>query len=434
MKKNKIHRFITGVLAGTMLLGIVSVSAAAEEQVTAAPGSAEASSDSESDVLFTEKDLACTPDLSDAVQYAVKGGEDITISESGVYVLSGTAENTVICVEAGDEDKIQLVLDGLSVTNTDAPCIYVKNADKVFVTTMSDSSLTVTGTFTADGDTNTDGAVFSRSDLVLNGMAALTVNSTDNGIVSKDDLKVTGGTYTVTAASKAFEANDSICIADGTFSVSAGTDGFHSENGEDSSLGYIYIEDGTFTVVSGDDAIHANAYIQIESGTFDISAAEGIESTYILINGGTFGIEAGDDGINAAFKSNAYRPALEINGGEITVTMASGDTDGIDSNGDLKITGGSIDVSGPSSFDVDGTVTFTGGTVIVNGQQVDTIPSQMMGRGGGFGGVQGGDFGGMQGGDFGGMQGGDFGGKHAGGMGGMQGRQRWESSYAVPTR
>ena len=415
--KKIIQKLLISALAGTMLLGTVSVSAAAEEQDTAAPDSTEASADNESDVMFTQKDLACTPDLSDAVQYTVKVGEDITITEAGVYVLSGTAENTVICVEAGDEDNVQLVLDGLSVTNTDAPCIYVKNADKVFVTTISDSSLAVTGTFTADGDINTDAAVFSMSDLVLNGTAALTVNSTDNGIVSKDDLKVTGGTYTVTAASKAFEANDSIRIADGTFSISAGTDGFHAENGEDSSLGYIYIENGTFTVASGDDAIHANAYIQIERGTFDLSAAEGIESTYILINGGTIGIEAGDDGINAAFKSDAYRAALEINGGEITVAMASGDTDGIDSNGDLTIRGGSIDVTGSSPFDIDGTVTFTGGTVIVNGQQVDTIPVQMMGRGGGFGGMQGGDFGGIPGGDFGGM--------HAGGMGGMQGRQRW---------
>ncbi len=365
--KKRIQKLLIGALAGTMLLGNVSIYTAAEEQDTAAPGSTEASADNGSDVMFTQEDLACTPDLSDAVQYTVKSGEDLTLTEAGVYVLSGTAENTVICIETGDEDNVQLVLNGLSVTNTDIPCIYVKNADKVFVTTISDSSLSVTGTFTADGDTNTDAAIFSMSDLVLNGTAALTVNSTDNGIVSKDDLKVTGGTYTVTAASKAFEANDSIRIAD---------------------------------------------------GTFDISAAEGIESTYILINGGTIGIEAGDDGINAAIKSDAYRAALEINGGEITVTMASGDTDGIDSNGDLTITGGSIDVTGPSSFDIDGAVTFTGGTVTVNGQQVDTIPSQMMGRGSGFGG--------MQGGDFGGMPGGDFGGKHAEGMGRIR-------TYAVPT-
>ena len=301
MKKDTIKRYMIAALTGAVFLGAVPVYAAAEDQNTAAQNSTAFSSGSASDAMFTERDLACTPDLSEATNYEVKDGDDIVITEAGVYVLSGTAENTAIRVEAGDEDKVQLVLDDLSVTNTDTPCIYVKSADKVFVTTISDSTLAVTGTFTADGDTNTDGVLFSRSDLVLNGTAALMINSTDNGVVSKDDLKVTGGTYTVSAVSKAFEANDSVGIA---------------------------------------------------GGTFDIAAAEGIEGTYVLINGG-----------------------------EITVTMASGDTDGIDSNGDLTITGGSVDVTGPSSFDIDGSITFTGGTVIVNGQQVATIPAQMMGRG-----------------------------------------------------
>ena len=110
-----------------------------------------------------------------------------------------------------------------------------------------------------------------------------------------------------------------------------------------------------------------------------------MESTYIQINDGTINIYATDDGINAARKSSAYTPTVEINGGEITVEVGPGDTDGIDTNGNLIITGGIISVTGNSTFDVDGSVTFTGGTVIVNGQQVDTIPNQMMGGRGGMG-------------------------------------------------
>lgn len=346
--------------------------------------------------LFSDRDLTQTADLSDAIYYTVSNGTDIHITEEGVYVLSGTAKNVTIYVEADSEAKVQLVLDGLNITNADFPCIYVTEADKVFVTTSSDSSLSVTGTFTQDGDTNTDGVIFSRSDLVLNGTAALTISSTDNGIVGKDDLKVTGGTYNITAASKAIEANDSIRIAGGTFNLTAGTDGLHAENDEDDTLGYVYISDGTFTISAGDDGIHGTSIVQIDGGTFDITAAEGIEGTYIRINDGTSNIQASDDGINAAQKSNSYRPTIEFNGGTTTIVMGAGDTDGVDSNGDIYVNGGTINVTGNSTFDYDGTAEYNGGTIIVNGEQVDTIPNQMMGGGrGGFGGMNGnGGFGG----------------------------------------
>ena len=115
----------------------------------------------------------------------------------------------------------------------------------------------------------------------------------------------------------------------------------------------------------------------------------------IQINDGKISISASDDGINAARKSSAYTPTVEINGGEITIVMGAGDTDGVDSNGNLIINGGTVNVSGNSCFDCDGTATYNGGTVIVNGQQVDSIPVQMMG---GRGGMMDGMMGGMSGG------------------------------------
>ena len=336
--------------------------------------------------MFSERDLEQTADLNDAVAYTVSDGQDIHITAEGVYVLNGSASNVTVYVEAGDEDKVQLVLDGVQITNDDFPCVYVKSADKVFVTTSADSSLSVTGTFTLDGDTNTDGAIFSRSDLTLNGTAALTINSTDNGVVCKDELKVTDGSYTITAASKCFEAHDSIRIAGGTFDLTAGTDALHAEYGEDDTVGYILIADGDFAISAGDDGIHAVTVAQIDGGTFEISAGEGIEASWIQINGGTINISSWDDGINGAFKSSAYRATIEINGGDVTVVMASGDTDGIDCNGDLIITGGTIDVSGMSSFDYDGFGQYNGGTIIVNGQTVSSLPNQMGGASGGMGG------------------------------------------------
>ena len=332
--------------------------------------------------LFTDRDLTQTPDLSEAETYTVADGQDIEITEEGVYVLQGTASDVTVYVDTdkADDAKVQIVLDGVSITNDDFPCIYVREADKVFVTTTdTENTLSVTDAFTADGDTNTDGVIFCRSDLVLSGLGVLTISSTDNGVVCKDDLKITGGTYIIEASSKTLEANDSIVIADGWFTLNAGTDALHAENDDDDALGYIYICGGEFDISAGDDGIHAVSALQIDGGNFHIYAAEGIEGTYIQINDGMIEIDSQDDGINAAWKSGAYDATLEINGGSITVTMASGDTDGIDSNGDLIITGGTIDVTGQSAFDCDGSVTFTGGIVIVNGTEVDSIPIQMMG-------------------------------------------------------
>ena len=335
------------------------------------------------DDLFTNRDLEQTADLTGAAAYSVSDGQDIHITSAGVYVLSGTASNVTVYVEAGNDDKVQIVLNGVSVSNKNFPVIYVKTADKVFVTTAGDSSLAVTGTFSSDGSTKTDGVIFSKADLTLNGTAMLTISSSNNGIVGKDDLKITGGTYKITASSKAVEANDSIRIADGTLVLSAGTDGLHAENEEDTSKGYVYIGNGSLTISAGDDGIHATSVVQIDGGTLNIKAAEGIEGTFIQINGGTINIQSTDDGINAARKSGAYTPTIEINDGDITISMGSGDTDGIDSNGNIIVNGGTIRVTGNSTFDYDGTAQYNGGTIIVNGQQVAYIPNQMMGGMGG---------------------------------------------------
>ena len=377
--KRRNARMISMITAGFLFAvimltgGIGGISTAA-----AASGSAVYSSSD----LFTDRDLAQTAELSDAVTYTVSDGTDIRITEAGTYVLIGTASNVTVYVDAAEDAKVQLVLQGLQITNSDFPCIYVRTADKVFITTAEDSSLSVTGTFRADGSTNTDGVIFCRTDLVMNGTAALTIQSTDNGVACKDDLKITGGAYTVTANAIAFEANDSIRIMGGTFTIRAGTDGFHAENDEDNSKGYVYIGGGDITIACGDDGIHATSVVQVDDGSLKITASEGIEGTFVQINGGTVDITATDDGINAGKKTTAVETAIEFNGGTVNVTMGAGDTDGIDSNGNLYINGGVISVTGNSTFDYDGSLSFTGGTVYINGQQTSTIPNQIMGGGG----------------------------------------------------
>ena len=411
MKQTQTKTFkglMVSVLAAVMLMGC-SAAGSAKTTETAAAAAETAAATAETTVpaaetsasynmsavessteYFTERDLQQTADLTNAVKYTVEDGQDIKITEEGVYVLSGTASEVTVTVEAADDAKVQIVLDGVSITNKDFPAIYVINADKVFVTTTdSENTLSVTGTFTQDGTTNTDAVIFAKDDIVLNGTGTLTVNSTENGVSCKNDLKVTGGTYNMSVTSKAFEAEDSILIADGTFNIKAGTDGLHAEDDEDDTTGMIYIENGTFTISCGDDAIHATTTIVIDGGTFTIDGAEGIEATNITINDGDLTINASDDGINAGRKSTAETVAITINGGTITVNMGAGDTDAIDSNGDITVNGGTIDITAQSPFDCDGNAQYNGGTIIVNGETVNAITNQMMGGMGGMRGMRG---------------------------------------------
>ena len=343
--------------------------------------------------LFTKRDLAQTADLSDAQRMTVNDGQTIDITDEGVYVISGSAKNCTIRVSADEAAKIQLVLDGVSITNDDFPAIYVISADKVFITTTdSDNTLTISGQFRADGDTNTDAVIFSKDDLVLNGTGTLNITANyGNGITCKDDMKITGGSYNVTTALDSFEANDSISVYDGTFNIKTEKDGFHCEN--DEAEGTITILGGTYTITGGSDGMQASALLQIDSGTMNITAAEGLEATYVLINDGNINISASDDGINASASTNAYETAVEINGGNLNVAVGQGDTDAIDSNGSVYINGGTINITAQmSAFDYDRTAEFNGGTIIINGQEASEIPQSMMGGGmhGGMGGMRGG--------------------------------------------
>ena len=371
--------------------------------------------------LFTERDLTQNADLSEAAAVTLSDSTVIELDKPGVYVLTGTASDCTVKIDVDGEEKVQLVLAGVNVTNADFPAIYVLSADKVFVTTAAgtENTLAVTGAFAQDTENgvNTDAVIFSKEDLVLNGLGSLSVMSASgNGITTKDDLKITGGSWTIVSALDSLEANDSIAACAGTFDITSSKDGLHCENGDDDTLGWIWIGGGTWTVNAKSDAIQGTTFVQIDGGTLSINASEGIEGTFVQINGGTIGMYASDDGINASRKSRAYStPMVEINGGELTVEVGPGDTDGIDSNGDITVNGGTIRVTaGMSSFDYDGTAAYNGGTIIVNGVEVDEIPQSMMGGGFGHGGGFGGGFGGF-GGDFGGF--GGFGGGGRGGRG-----------------
>lgn len=375
---------LTGVLAVTVLAGALvacAANAGSDETVTVS------STIIEEESVTTEADFTAKAEMvhMDADRtYSLSDGEDIIIDSAGIYEISGTSENSAIIVDAGDDDEVTVVLSDVSMTNTDIPCVNVKNAKKVTVETAegTENRLAVSGEFTKDDDSG-NAVIYSKDDLILDGDGTLVVGSSRNAIQSNDDLKIKGGTYEIDCVKSALKAHDEIKIENGSITINTCYDGIHAEDNDDDAKGSVLITGGKIVINAEDDAIHATTTVQIDDGTLTLTGSECIEGTRITINGGDVDITATDDGINASAKSSSLTPVYEQNGGNVTVKMGGGDTDGIDSNGNIYINGGTIDITGQSTFDCDGESKYTGGTIIENGRETNTITNQVMGGHGG---------------------------------------------------
>ena len=228
----------------------------------------------------TKADESETNETETASSGVSISGNIITITKEGTYVLSGALSEGQIVVDA-DLAKVQLVLDNADITCASSAAIYVKNADKAFITLAegSENILMNTAEYETIDDNNIDAVIFSKDDLTLNGKGTLTINSEyGHGIVSKDDLKLVGGTCNITAKKHALSGKDSVRIADGTYNLTSGKDGIHSENADDDEKGFVYIASGDFTIESTGDGIDASYVVQIDDGDFDITAGDGAEN------------------------------------------------------------------------------------------------------------------------------------------------------------
>lgn len=351
--------------------------------------------DEENSTVIKLSDDSTTCD-SDAVQIS---GNTVTIIDEGTYILSGTLTDGMVIVDAEDTDKVQLVLDGVDITSAESAAIYVREADKVFITTASDSQNTLTngGTYTAIDDNNIDAAIFSKSDLTLNGAGSLTITAkAGHGVVSKDDLVLTSRTYQIDAASHGLSGKDSVRIASGSYTIVSGKDGIHAENADDTSLGFVYLADGTFDITSDGDGISAGNWLQADGGVYTVKAGGGSENVQksdgewqfgpgqqtestdtteedtvsmkaikaageLILKGGKYSLDSADDTIH----SNAN---ITISDGEFT--LASGD-DGIHADSATTISGGTIDIT-ESYEGIEGlSIDITGGETYVSGPTND---------------------------------------------------------------
>ncbi|WP_156760598.1 carbohydrate-binding domain-containing protein [Microbacterium karelineae] len=354
-------------------------------------------------------------DLADPTRSGVEASDDgVTITEAGVYRLTGQLDGTVT-IDAPEDAQVVLVLDGVTIDAADAAAIQALSADDVaiFLADGSDNSVSSTGAYDEDADPNA--AIWSDADLTISGTGSLSVDgSANDGITSKDDLVILSGTIDVTAADDGLRGKDSLTIRGGTVSVDAGGDGLQSDQDDDETKGWVLVEGGVLDITAGSDGIDGFTDAIVTGGAVSIASEEGFEAGIVAIGGGTIDIVATDDGINGSagtaetdgttsatstdeadaggempadgeFPADGERPTggmqgggmqgggmqdsgewILISGGEITIDAEG---DGLDSNGSLEISGGTIIVNGPTNagngaLDANGEIAVTGGTLL----------------------------------------------------------------------
>lgn len=202
----------------------------------------------------------------------------ITITEEGIYRVSGSLNDGQLIVNA-PKAKVQLILDNADITCKSSSPICIIDCDKTFITLAENSENSVidgrsprTGSDSADPDA----AIFSEDSLTINGSGKLTVNGGYlDGIHSKDDIVIAGGSLDVTAANNGIKGKDYVAAADAEISIKSENDGVKSTCSDDPSLGFIYIESGSFNIIAGGDGIQAETIFFAEDGIFDITAGGG---------------------------------------------------------------------------------------------------------------------------------------------------------------
>lgn len=390
------------------------------------------------DLEYSSRDTDASYDESSATRIALSeagasvsgdnataSGSTVTIAAAGTYVITGSSSNGQIVIDAPDDAKVQIVLDGVVLSNGSGPCIYASNADKLFVTlaentanTLSDgSSWTLSGS-----EDEPDATVFCTCDLTVNGSGTLNVDATTHhGIHSTDDLVIAGGSLDVDAANDGLVGKDSVKIGGASVHVTAQDNGVKATNDTDEDKGFVLISGGdvdidaqddgikatrliktsggTVTVDSQDDALHSDADLWLDGGTLTISAAddgvhaerslwlaegtlditssyEGIEGQDILVTGGSSNIAYSDDGINAAVASdetsseNTQADAQQANGQNRQTGTGQMPGQQSETGGTITITGGTIDLVSTrqgDSLDSNGTIQIEGGTVTTSG-------------------------------------------------------------------
>lgn len=314
----------------------------------------------------------------------VKSGASLSISGTGTLTVDGNAKNGI----KGAADAVITVAEvklNINAADDGLSC---------------DDELNITGgtlSITAGGDAvkaspdtgdteNPD--TTSLGNVTIKG-GTLTLNATEDGIQADGDLTISGGTFDVTAngghttaltddsaSCKGFKAGKTLTVTGGTLTVDSADDAMHANTD-------VTISGGTLTLATGDDGVHADNDLVIgtkgasstSTPRINITASyEGLEGTTVTVYSGDIDVVASDDGVNAASSTLGERSdkyAINIAGGDLYIDAGS---DGLDSNNDISMTGGKVEVYGAdammdAAIDYDGMFTLSGGTLFGAGME-----------------------------------------------------------------
>ena len=242
-------------------------------------------SDSEQRVDYVDDDKTSTYDTFDAeitlsgTTADVTGNTNavsvsdrtVTIQNGGTYRITGTWKDGQLRVTGSE--KVKLYFDGVSITNSNGAALSCENEKRTILSLAAN-----TENFLSDGansNVTTDGetaALFTEDKLTINGSGALTVTgNAANGIVCRDDLKITDGTISVTAANNGMKGKDSIGICGGTITIDAQNDGLKATKADDPEQGWIAISGGTLNITAKGDGIQAETDCYIDGGTLNVT-------------------------------------------------------------------------------------------------------------------------------------------------------------------
>lgn len=269
-------------------------------------------------------------------------GTTVTVSESGIYALSGECDNGKILVDAPDKEVI-LVLNKLNLTSKNNSAIECVNAKSltICIAEGTENTLSDSANYTLEAD-EPDAAIYSKADLAFNGKGKLTVRGNyKDGIKGKDGIYIESGNIEITAADDGITARDFAVIRGGEISIISANDGIKTTNDKDASLGYITVSDGKLSITAGGD--DANAELSVSDSPFDWDKKSGNSTS--------------KKGIKAVGK-------IRVENGEISVISAD---DSIHSNGDIEIVGGKLALSScDDGIHADEKLTVTGGEITVS--------------------------------------------------------------------